>query len=454
MSDDLGNSPMKASSPGLFEEVSSFDEIFQIWRVELIRLILIGGMLPGLFVFGAAVIEHLRSNHVTGAFTYMAAYMLFVLLSLTSLKYHIKAVGLIYIIAGLGLVGLLEDGVEAESLLFFMAANVLSMMLLGKEASRIITILTALSIIFVGVTVFSGLYLPTGHPPTTSVEIWMTRGLIMIMLSIVVSLGLERLNGVIYQIQARDVKQREAQEDAFRALEKRLTEQTRSLTATLDVSQHLATISDPKDQVRSVVNLIQQQFGFNNVLIYLFDNARENLVMVGGTGDAGNQLLQHEYKILPGQGFVGRAAVSNRVVLITDTHEVMDWQPVPFLTETRSEVAVPIAVGERVIGVLNVQQNIAYGLTKQDASLLLLIANQFGVGFQSAHLDSIEQKRPDQEALVNIIDQKLQAAPTIEDVLKVAVSELGIALSVKQASIHLGDVMPVISIDTGDISIP
>ena len=223
------------------------------------------------------------------------------------------------------------------------------------------------------------------------------------------------------------------------SLEERVAERTRALEASTEVSRRLSTILNQQQLVISVVEEIQNVFNYYHVHIYLFDSANENLVMAGGTGEAGQILLASGHKIARGRGLVGRAADTNQPVLVSNTTEAPDWLPNPLLPDTRSEVAVPIAVGERVLGVLDVQQNIIGGLGEQDITLLQSIASQVAIAVQNAQLYTRAQEQAENETLVNMIGQKIQSATSIEDVLKIAVRELGDVFST-QTSIQIGAV--------------
>jgi len=207
-----------------------------------------------------------------------------------------------------------------------------------------------------------------------------------------------------------------------------LESRARAIALSAEVSRRLSVARTPRQLAVDVVEQVQEAFKYYHAHIYFVDEATGDLIMAGGTGDAGAAMLARGHKVPKGRGLVGRAAETNAPVLVPDVSKEEGWLSNPLLPETQSEAAVPITAGAKALGVLDVQQNTVNGLAEADVEILQLMAGQVAISMQNARAFEESRARAELESLVGSIGQKIQRSATVEEALQTAVRELGTAL--------------------------
>ncbi len=176
--------------------------------------------------------------------------------------------------------------------------------------------------------------------------------------------------------------------ESMTSLEGLVARRTRSLEIVAELGSRFGTILSLDDLLVEVINQIQDNFDYYHAHIYLLDDAKQNLIMVEGAGQAGVQMKAqgHSIPYNTPTSLVARAARLDQIVFIANVREAEDWLPNPLLPNTYAEVAVPISASGQVVGVLDVQEDKIAGLDESDASLLRSLANYVAVGVSNARL--------------------------------------------------------------------
>ncbi len=179
----------------------------------------------------------------------------------------------------------------------------------------------------------------------------------------------------------------------FRTLENRVADRTRALEASADISRYISTILDPAILLDEVVNEIQRAFDFYHAEIFLFNENHTELEFHSGSGFAGQQMALSGYILREGEGLIGQCAQQNRIVYAREVYAAPGWIEHPLLPQTKSELCVPIAIMDRVLGVLDLQQNRLDGFTDTESRLMESIANQVAIALENARLYTRERAR-------------------------------------------------------------
>jgi len=267
------------------------------------------------------------------------------------------------------------------STLVIAIAIIMSGLLLGRRAPLAAAVLIAVSHGVIVALQLRGA-IKAVSAPALGVENIIITGIMILMIGFLFQFVIARLQLA--------VKQAHKDEEELRTLnvglEQRVAERTKALATSAEVSRRLASILDPKQLAGAVVNQVQAAFSYYYAQIYLFDEKGENLVLTAGTGEAGAAMLKRGHALQQGRGLVGRAAEDNQSVLVSDTSQDPDWLPNELLPDTKAEAAIPIAIGDRVLGVLDVQDNVTNDITPDDITLLESLAGQVAISLQNANL--------------------------------------------------------------------
>src|SRR5690606_18813208 len=84
------------------------------------------------------------------------------------------------------------------------------------------------------------------------------------------------------------------------------------------------------------------------------------------------------------EGIIGWVAASGRAYLANDVREDILYVADKLMTSTRSEMAVPIRVGDRILGVLDVNSEQVYAFSRQDLHVMQSLADQLALGLENA----------------------------------------------------------------------
>jgi signal transduction histidine kinase len=189
-------------------------------------------------------------------------------------------------------------------------------------------------------------------------------------------------NARLYSQAVREIEERRHLElQIRRSLERR----GRQVQLSAQVTQDIAS-TDLGDLYHRVVKRTREQFGYYHAQLLRFEPALDALVLIAGYGKVGEQMLAGGYQVPLGNGYIGLAAATAKSVLRPDVSDDPTWTSSPLLPDTRGELAVPIMLGDEVLGVLDVQSDTADALDEEDQLALEGLSGQVAIAIESTRL--------------------------------------------------------------------
>ncbi|MDX2163532.1 MAG: GAF domain-containing protein [bacterium] len=171
-------------------------------------------------------------------------------------------------------------------------------------------------------------------------------------------------------------------------LESRVALRTRDIEATQEISRYAATQRDANALMRDVVNLIVQRFpAIYHAQIFLIDADRQYAVVRASTGEVGRQLLERGHRLGVGSvSVIGQVTDQGRYILAKDAAVSQVHRRNEFLPDTRSELAIPLRVGETIIGALDVQSKQSDAFPDDMIRVLETMADNIAIAIENARL--------------------------------------------------------------------
>jgi sigma-B regulation protein RsbU (phosphoserine phosphatase) len=130
------------------------------------------------------------------------------------------------------------------------------------------------------------------------------------------------------------------------------------------------------------------------------------------------EVIEH-WRIPMGDGIIGASATTGQAICVGDV--LKDPRYLPAVDEVRSELAVPLIVRGRVIGVMDIESRQPDYFTPYQQTILTLVASRIGTAVENARLFESAQKQAETLLLLNEIGREASATLQVEEVLRRAV---------------------------------
>ncbi len=189
-----------------------------------------------------------------------------------------------------------------------------------------------------------------------------------------------------------------------------LEQRSGQLKVAAEVSRAASEILDPTQLGQQVVDLVCERFHIYYAGLFLVDDKSEWAVLTGASGEAGKKMLENGHKLRIGNtSMVGWSIYNRQPRIALDVGEDSVQVINPLLTETRSELALPLITRGQTIGALNIQTNKRAAFGKEEVSIFQTMAGQLANAILNARLYAQLQRELEERKRIEEEIRKLNA---------------------------------------------
>jgi GAF domain-containing protein len=159
------------------------------------------------------------------------------------------------------------------------------------------------------------------------------------------------------------------------------------LQVVAEIARDITAARELGELLGQATNLILDRLGFYHVAIFLLDEQGKYAVLRAATGETGRQMLEQDYRVdLEEKGPISYVFSSGYHRILLDTGDDAVSFKDPLLPETRSKIVLPLRVGRRIIGALEIHSQQEAAFDGDDAAVFQTMADQLAVSIENTRL--------------------------------------------------------------------
>jgi sigma-B regulation protein RsbU (phosphoserine phosphatase) len=182
----------------------------------------------------------------------------------------------------------------------------------------------------------------------------------------------------------------------------------------LEVADVVNSTLDLETTLRRVAELVRKVIDYKIFAILLLNEKTQELSMRFQIGYP--REIADRIRVKVGEGITGLAAQQREAILVNDVSK--DSRYISIVSSVCSELAVPLIVKNRVIGVINIDAEEPDYFNEEHKRLLTLIASRMAVGIENARLHTRTTRQARTLQLLNEIARELTSILNVDELLK------------------------------------
>jgi len=166
-----------------------------------------------------------------------------------------------------------------------------------------------------------------------------------------------------------------------------LTKRSEQLRAASYIARQTAEVQELSSILGIVVKLITDQFGYYHAGIFLMNETGDQAILQAASSDGGKRMIERGFSIsVRSQDTVSNVVLQKKSRIALDLGPDSVYFNNPDLPLTRSEVALPLLIRNKVLGVLDIQSDQPQAFRVDEVDVLQTLADQVAVAIENARL--------------------------------------------------------------------
>jgi phosphoserine phosphatase RsbU/P len=194
----------------------------------------------------------------------------------------------------------------------------------------------------------------------------------------------------------------------------RLLGPTELLSLLLEVGEQIASTLDLDELMKRIAELVKRVIDYEVFAILLLNEKSQELRIRSSVGHPAEVVKSLRIKV--GEGIVGRAALEKRSLMVNDVSKEPSY--IESLPAVKSELAVPLILKNRLIGVMDLEAPVSGFFTDQHVYLLELLAGRMAMAIENARLYRRTLRQARTLQLLNEISRELSSVLVLSDLLR------------------------------------
>jgi len=377
---------LRSLSPRVTPDYVDQNDQLKVWQERLLHSLFLAGSIFGL-VFALLFASNSFRNHDFTLFSsslgLFAACLLFFLLRRVS--YWARSIVALVVLFIFANIVYFNSGWTGISIILLLVFSFLTTTLLYQGPSRI-GLFLSLTTLLVWATLRLTNIIP-GVGLASSLNSLGVDLLIILLAGFSINLVISTLKSRYLQIHVTNQTLKAEQA----ALSQQMQEQTgilerrvNQLRTAAEITKSISAILEPQALLRQVSDAVKNRFGLYYVGVFLVDPLKEFAVLQYGTGEAGRKMLTNRHRLaVGGYSMIGWATQTRKARVAMDIGSEAVHFDNPYLPETRSELALPIATASSLFGAMTVQSTQANAFDENDILVLQSIADSLAIALEN-----------------------------------------------------------------------